>query len=212
MIYPAIWRNTLKTNCFKINWPSLTDDLHYQITKCFDNNESFVKKLTAKAAGSESVVHVNYDSLYDQGFFHLYEWDNKEQFFSNLLQNYSIRTELLHKLSIQQSRGPVPAHSDVDRKVIAYYLVEGIAETVFYSTNKEVVSGTSFKDKMNELTEIERVIMQPGSWYLFNTKQIHSVECQSNVKRTSLAFDLSSMFVDYENAVKRIEIEKILFF
>lgn len=211
MIYPAIWKNTLKTNCFKINWPGLTDDLHYQIIKCFDDKESFVKKLSAKAPGSESVIHVNYDSSYDQGFFHLYEWDNKEQFFSTLLKNYSVNTELLHKLSIQQSRGPVPAHSDVDRKVIAYYLVEGIAQTVFYSTNKEIVSGTSFKDRMNELTEIERVTMQQGSWYLFNTNQIHSVECFADVKRTSLALDLTFIFGNHKDAVERIGLEQLLF-
>ena len=211
MIYLAIWKNTLKTNCFKINWPSLTDDLHYQIIKCFDDKESFVKKLSAKAPGSESVIHVNYDSSYDQGFFHLYEWDNKEQFFSTLLKIYSVNTELLHKLSIQQSRGPVPAHSDVDRKVIAYYLVEGIAQTVFYSTNKEIVSGTSFKDRMNELTEIERVTMQQGSWYLFNTNQIHSVECFADVKRTSLALDLTFIFGNHKDAVERIGLEQLLF-
>ena len=211
MIYPEIWKNTLKTNCFKINWPGLSDDLHYQIIKCFDDKESFVKKLSAKAPGSESVIHVNYDSSYDQGFFHLYEWDNKEQFFSTLLKNYSVNTELLHKLSIQQSRGPVPAHSDVDRKVIAYYLVEGIAQTVFYSTNKPVISGTSYHDKTHELKEIERVTMQPGSWYLFNTYQIHSVECSFDTKRTSLAMDLTSIFDDYENAVKKIGLEQILF-
>ena len=201
----------MKTNCFKINWPTLTDDLHDQITKCFDDNQSFVKKLSAKQPGSESVVHVNYNSSHDRGFFHLYEWDNKEQFFSNLLKNYSINPKFLHKLSIQQSKGPVPAHSDVDRKVIAYYLVQGIAQTVFYSTNKEVVSGTSFKDKMNELTEIERVTMQQGSWYLFNTNQIHSVECPIDIKRTSLALDLTFIFGNHKDAVEKIGLEQVLF-
>jgi hypothetical protein len=199
------------TNCLKIDWPRLDSQLHNQLIKCFDDNKSSVKMLSAKAPGSNDVTHVNYNTSNNKGFFHLFEWDTKEQFFSELLKDYSVNTEFLNKLSIQQSRGPVPPHADVNRKVIAYYLVEGMAQTVFYSTDKPVISGTSYHDKMHELTEIERVTMLPGSWYLFNTYQIHSVDCFFNTKRTSLAMDLTSIFNDYENAVKKIGLEQILF-
>lgn len=197
------------TNCLKIDWPRLDSQLHNQLIKCFDNNKSSVKMLSIKAPGSNEITHHNTSNY--KGFFHLFEWDTKEQFFSELLKDYSVNTEFLNKLSIQQSRGSVSPHADFNRKVIAYYLVEGMAQTVFYSTNKPVISGTSYHDKTHELKEIERVTMQPGSWYLFNTYQIHSVECSFDTKRTSLAMDLTSIFDDYENAVKKIGLEQILF-
>ena len=201
----------MKTNCKPIKWTKYNNVIHDQIIKCFDDNQDSVKKLSAKVPGSESIVHVNYDPLNYQGFSHLYEWKNKETFFAGLLKDYSIDFNLLSKLSIQQSCGPVSAHTDVDRKVIAFYLVAGVAETVFYSSDTETISGTSFKDKMHELTEIERVKMKPGSWYLFNTAQIHSVDCPTDVRRTSLALDLTEIFNDYKNAIKKIAHTKVLF-
>jgi len=46
---------------------------------------------------------------------------------------------------------------------------------------------------------------------LFNTNQIHSVECFADVKRTSLALDLTFIFGNHKDAVERIGLEQLLF-
>jgi hypothetical protein len=98
-------------------------------------------------------------------------------------------------------------HSDIGRKFIIYYLVEGTGDTSFYHSNN-YLAGKSYEEK--NLTITETIQLEQGHWYLFNNQAIHGVKNISK-PRYSLAFDISKIYNSYEQAYTDVEDSKILF-
>jgi hypothetical protein len=175
----------------ELDWPQLSTTANGTILNEFEIYQNATSKISKE---------INY--------YHLNQWDNHINFLNSIFAGYNITNEYLKHITIQQSVNGLPPHTDYARTVSAIYLIEGIADTVFYKSKDEVKPATKF-DKLN-LTEAARYRLEINKWYLFNNAEIHSVE-NSIGSRVSLTFDLTHVFGSYRNAVKQIASSKVLF-
>jgi hypothetical protein len=198
-------------NCIPINWPGLTEDHHKKLISCWEQNANNVKNIRAIDPSTDMLDHLDVepDSLDKYGFYYLYNWPTKKEFFLDIFSGMNIDKDQIKRLSIQKTpvAGMEP-HSDWKRTMSLFYLIQGRADTVFYEA-ENFVHGKSYHND-NNLTEIERISMNPGSWYLFNNKTIHGVENFTS-DRFSMAFDISNLFTDFEHAAQSLEHSKLLF-
>jgi len=108
---------------------------------------------------------------------------------------------------LQRSKNNIIPHTDPGRTCTLAYLVKGEAETKFYSMENFVPNINYANAKLH--TEASYVIPQ-RSWYLFNHSKIHGVENFQDSERIQIALNLTSKFIDYQDAVenwKRILID-----
>lgn len=194
-------------NYLKINWPKLSEEEHQKMIDCFHNNLEYVHKPRPATDNNNLIHQLKSNNNQTAGFYHLYDFPNFLNFFRDLFKNYNIDEKYINCFSIQRSLISVAPHCDPGRKFVAYYLIKGLGETVFYSS-KNFIPRNSYHNKLEDLTEIERVSLNVGDWYLFNTYEIHGVVNMSTV-RYSLAFDITKIFDNYEDAFDKIKDLKV---
>lgn len=177
-----------------LSWPRLTAEQADRLVELFDQNKQYSKKIT-KSQG-QNLAQSEYQEN-TQGYFNLSAWPEKLTALQNILQWHNINQNNIGQIGIQCSLGELPPHTDFARTVSAICILEGPADTVFY-TDGLTNSGARLFDK-SRLTEVQRRQLELNTWYLFNNAAIHGVDNYKG-RRISLTLDLTSNFGSYDRA------------
>jgi len=181
-------------NFWRLDWPSLPASTNNSIINQYEFFKESAGMLTSSANNLERASY----KPADRGYYHLKEWQNRDDFIQGIFANFNINTNFLDRITIQCSKGGLPPHTDHQRNLSVIYVVSGPADTVFYKHNNDQQVPHKVYNR-HELTEMERVRFDLNTWYLFNNANIHGVENQFE-PRISLTIDISSFFETFEQA------------
>lgn len=184
-------------NYYRLDWPPLGKG-NNDIIDEFNNNKTYAGKITSTANNLKKTEYTD-----GNGYFHLKDWPGREKFIDQLFSDYKINKTFLKNITIQASKGSLPAHTDRLRSLSVIYVLTAPTTTVFYRHKDNIIEPNKIYDKMS-IIETERVKFDLCTWYLFNNKNIHSVESTEEI-RISLTFDISDLFHSFNEAKENIK-------
>jgi len=200
------------TNVLKLNWPSFTDKEHNSIIQCYYDNLDYVEYLNVIPNTDGALTHEK-KNISDRmnGFHHLINWPDQEKFWINLLQDYHINEQNSILFTIQKMVHIIPPHSDIGRLWSAYYLLQGQAQTIFYTIDPSLfVREKSYHNDWDKLVITEKVVLELHTWYLFNNRNIHAV-INPHADRMSISCNLSNFFTSFDEAIEKINNSGLVF-
>jgi len=185
-------------HCLPINF-YLTSFQKKALLDCWRLNLDRVIQVEARDLHDDTLDYkkINKDKIKEYGFFLLHNWPCKKKFLKDLFYD-SLIESYLDSLSIQKMTLGIEPHSDLGRTVSLLCILEGKADTVFYQAETFNI-GTSYRNRLKELKFVEKHNLELGRFYIFNNKEIHSVE-NSSSDRIGISIDLTSHFDSFLHA------------